>query len=192
MGKESIEQGLEKRVIPICLKNVGTISQHGRQVRHDDIALPGVGNSRLKQLIKRKFTKAAVHFSPGGWSSGHHDRIPTAQRHFFIPFGYQPFPRQSSRRPATAIDAMKFPIHPNESKGITSQTITSRFKNSQTNGGGQCRIDSISAMFQHIETGLGGQMLGRTYHAPPTVNDFSARGIRVNTTINIHRTLLLF
>lgn len=26
MGKESIEQGLEKRVIPICLKNVGTIS----------------------------------------------------------------------------------------------------------------------------------------------------------------------
>ena len=165
--------------------------QHGRQVRHDDIALPGVGNSGSNNSLNGSYQSGGA-LQPGGWSSGHHDRIPTAQRHFFIPFGYQPFPRQSSRRPATAIDAMKFPIHPNESKGITSQTITSRFKNSQTNGGSQCRIDSISAMFQHIETGLGGQMLGRTYHAPPTVNDFSARGIRVNTTINIHRTLLLF
>jgi hypothetical protein len=48
---------------------------------------------------------------------------------------------------------------PNKSKRVTADSVTRRFDNSQANGCGKSCIDGISAIPQHIQTGLGGQRL---------------------------------
>ena len=87
-GKEGIKQGAKKRILPIISKGVGTVSQHGSQIRHDHKPFPSIGDGRFKQFMKRKFTKTAMHFGPRRRCTGHHDRIPAAQWHFLISFSH--------------------------------------------------------------------------------------------------------
>ena len=50
---------------------------------------------------------------------------------------------------------MQLALRPYQGKGIAAQAIAGRFQDSQTNGRDHGGVDSIAALFQHIQSGLG-------------------------------------
>ena len=124
-GRKQAGKGL---FLPIGRKAFPAFSQHGRQVRHDGVAVLGVIDGRLKEGLEGQLAELLVDFRPRRRRPRHHDRRPAAVRHGIASLGMQVFPRQPLRRPAAAVQAVELAFRPDEGKGIAAQAVARRLQ----------------------------------------------------------------
>ena len=115
-------------LLPVRREAFPAFSQHGRQIRHDGVAVLGVIDGRLKEGLERQLAELLVDFRPGRRRARHHDRRPAPVRHGVAAFIMQVFPRQPLGRPAAAVQAVEPALRPDEGKGVAAQAVARRLQ----------------------------------------------------------------
>ena len=114
--------------LPVGRKAFPAFSQHGRQVRHDGVAVLGIVDGRLKESLEGQLTELLMDFRPGRRCARYHDRRPAPVRHGGAAFVMQVLPRQPLGRPAAAVQAVELAFRPDEGKGIAAQAVARRLQ----------------------------------------------------------------
>ena len=143
-----------------------------------------IADGAVEQLCQWFRAEPPMDHFPGGYCSGHRDRVWSVQGHGLIALGTIIGGCGPGGRHPTAVDAGDRAAGgvSQQDKGITTQS-TRRHDGDRFGGGdGQGRIKGIATIMQDLETSAGGQWRVRTNHTAAAVYETSRQTVHGDRT----------
>ena len=178
VNQERVEPGLQPFIAmgtELIQRDLPLMGNHRRQRK----TVSGQTDRRLQQIGERQHTKTLRQLGPGRWATGHRLGRPAIQRHLLMAGRLHRFDAQTGRGMAVGIEAMQLVFEPDQRKRIAAQATTRRLDHGQRRRRGDGRVNRVTALLQHLDTGLRGQRLGRRNHATTGEDALALRRIRV-------------